>query len=615
MRFKTWLALLLVLGLLSSMLPAALSEEIQIDMEEPIVTEGDGLDLDLDLSIEDLPLTENQLTLDLPPLAEEGVPEPAGDSAQDVDAAGGYPVSNGKNYTDLSNDTAFVLNGVTVRASDEGTKGSGNCWKWAQAIYKKVWGCNFDSTFVGTASKGHNLLRNLTDSERELTPENLKYFVSHAVPGATLRVQSCPSSCSGFNTDGCSKHQKHSLIIAEIREDGLVTMDDQGSVHTRYYTWEGFCNSWAKKWVYVKYIKWPNAPALNSIQSIDGYGISKCNETYRVRSTASKGTVVFSLPENGKQLTTLKYPATFSADAKALKTYGGYSWVHGTSSTGVTGWLPLTDAVAGSTETIAVTGVALDQTTLILAKGGTATLKAAVAPVDATNQNVSWSSSDSAVVTVNGGVVTAVGAGTATVTATSEDGGKQANCTVKVANAEYSKELTKTGSNGSVTLPVGKTLQLIPTFATSRGWKIKSVSSSKSKYASVNKYGQVTAKKAGTTTITVKTKNGKKATLKVQVVNNSSTGGDGDEPTGAVAPTKIILNKSGTVKLKVGKTMQLYTKLSPSNATTTLTWASSNEKIAYVDQNGKVYGLKKGSCKIGVKTANNLYAWVTVKVV
>ena len=614
MRFKTWLALLLVLGLLSSMLPAALSEEIQIDMEDPIVTEGEDVDLDLELSIDDIPLTENLLTLDLPPLEQEGIPEPAEGSAQDVDAADEYPVSNGKNYTDLSNDTAFVLNGVTVRASDEGTKGSGNCWKWAQAIYKKVWGCNFDSTFVGTASKGHNLLRNLTDSERELTPENLKYFVSHAVPGATLRVQSCPSSCSGFNTDGCSKHEKHSLIIAEIRDDGLVTMDDQGSVHTRYYTWEGFCNSWAKKWVYVKYIKWPNAPALTSIQSIDGYGVSKCSETYRVRSTASNGTPVCSLPENGKQMTTLKYPATFSADAKALKTYSGYSWVHGTSSTGVTGWLPLTDAVASSTETISVTGVALDQTTLILAKGGTATLKAAVAPVDATNQNVSWSSSDNAVVTVNGGVVTATGAGTATVTVTTVDGGKEATCEVKVSNAEYSKELTQTGSNGTVKLPVGKTLQLIPTFATSNGWKIKSVSSSDGKCASVNKYGQVTGKKAGTATITVKTKNGKKATLKVQVVNSSSTGGDTDESKKAVAPTKIILNKTGTVKLKVGKTMQLYTKLTPSNATTTLTWASSDEKVAYVDQNGKVYAIKEGKCKIGVKTANDLYAWVTVKV-
>ena len=100
--------------------------------------------------------------------------------------------------------------------------------------------------------------------------------------------------------------------------------------------------------------------------------------------------------------------------------------------------------------------------------------------------------------------------GTATVTATTDDGGRTASCTVYVADADYSKELTSTGDNGTVTLGVGKKLQLIPTFATARGWKIKSVSSSNGKYASVNKYGQVTAKKAGTTTVTVKCANGKK---------------------------------------------------------------------------------------------------------
>ena len=292
MRSSKWLALLLALCMLLSMFPAAMSEELEINVDGEIGDEGDGrdadgLEMDADLTLDTFDLPADGLSLDLPPLENEEIEANAA-TPDGVEQIGEGPVANCNNYTFLSNDTAFTLNGVTVRASDVGTKGSGNCWKWAQDIYKKVWGCNFDSTFVGTASKGHNLLRNLTDSERELTPEHLKYFVSHAVPGATLRVQSCPSSCSGFNTDGCSKHEKHSLIIAEIRDDGLVTMDDQGSVHTRYYTWEGFCNSWAKKWVYVKYIKWPNAPALTSAEAVDGYSVSKINETYRVRSTATR---------------------------------------------------------------------------------------------------------------------------------------------------------------------------------------------------------------------------------------------------------------------------------------------------------------------------------------
>jgi hypothetical protein len=322
MRLTKWLALLLTICLLIGMTPVALSEDIEIDIEDgnTVETDSDIAELDPELNLD---LSEDVLALELPELEQEEIPANPNAAAEEND---GELLDNAKNYTDLSNDTAFTLNGVTVRASDEGTKGSGNCWKWAQAIYKKVWGCNFDSTFEGTASKGHNLVRNLTDDERRLTPENLKHMVSSAKPGATLRVQSCPSSCSGFNTDGCSKHNLHSLIIAEIRDDGLVTMDDQGSVHTRYYTWEGFCASWSR-WEYVKYIKWPNAPALTSAESIDGYGVSKFSETYRVVSSASKGTGVFTTPESGKLLETLKYPATFSASARTLKTFEGYTFV------------------------------------------------------------------------------------------------------------------------------------------------------------------------------------------------------------------------------------------------------------------------------------------------
>ena len=597
MRMTKWLALLLALCMLTAALPVALSEDAGIDIVDANTPDGTVADSALDLDLDSLDLGEDALSLDLdlPDLEQEEIP------AADVDDEG-WPVANAKNYTEMSNSTAFTLNGVTVRAADEGTKGAHNCWKWAQAIYKKVWGCNFDSTFEGTAAKGHNLVRNLTDDERRLTAENLKYMVSHAVPGATLRVQSCPSSCSGFNTDGCSKHNLHNLLIAEIREDGLVTMDDQGSVHTRYYTWEGFCASWAR-WEYVKYIKWPNAPALTSAQAVDGYGVTKISETYRVRSSATKGVGVYSLPEDGKLVGVLKYPATFAASCKTLKAYNGYTWVKGASNTGVSGWMPLTEAVAGSGDTIAVTGVALDQSMLIMAKGGTATLKAAVAPVDASNQNVSWSSSDTSVATVSGGTVAAMGAGTATITATTDDGGKTASCTVYVANADYSKEPTSAGSNGTVTLGVGKKLQLIPTFATARGWKIKGVSSSKSQYATVNKYGQVTAKKVGTTTITVKCTNGKKATLTVKVVSGSGEQG------GSVAVKKIYLNVSGTCSLPVGKSAQMkVVKIEPANATTPMKWMSSKEEVAIVDGNGMVYAVKKGTCYVGIIAENGVYA-------
>ena len=83
--------------------------------------------------------------------------------------------------------------------------------------------------------------------------------------------------------------------------------------------------------------------------------------------------------------------------------------------------------------TVVVTGVTLNQTTMTLTAGGaTGTLVATVAPVDATNKSVTWSSSNEVVATVEGGVVTPLTAGTTTIIVATVDGGKTATCAVTV---------------------------------------------------------------------------------------------------------------------------------------------------------------------------------------
>ena len=83
---------------------------------------------------------------------------------------------------------------------------------------------------------------------------------------------------------------------------------------------------------------------------------------------------------------------------------------------------------------VSVTGVSLNKTELTLTEGNSETLTATVEPDNATNQNVTWSSSDGAVATVDAnGNVTAVGEGNTTITATAADGsGKSATCAVTV---------------------------------------------------------------------------------------------------------------------------------------------------------------------------------------
>ena len=123
-------------------------------------------------------------------------------------------------------------------------------------------------------------------------------------------------------------------------------------------------------------------------------------------------------------------------------------------------------------------------------------------------------------------------------------------------------------------------------------------SSSNKKVATVTQKGEVKAIGEGTATITVKTANGKKATCKVTVPK---------------APTKVAFAKK-SYSVKAGKKITLKTKLTPAKAKTTLTWSSSNKKIATVTQKGVVKGIRKGTVTITVKTANGKKATVKVTV-
>ena len=99
---------------------------------------------------------------------------------------------------------------------------------------------------------------------------------------------------------------------------------------------------------------------------------------------------------------------------------------------------------------VPVTGVSLDKATLELFTGGSATLTATVLPETATDKSVTWESNNANVATVEGGTVTAKGAGEATITVTTADGGKQATCKVKVTQATYSISADISPDFGSV---------------------------------------------------------------------------------------------------------------------------------------------------------------------
>ena len=180
------------------------------------------------------------------------------------------------------------------------------------------------------------------------------------------------------------------------------------------------------------------------------------------------------------------------------------------------------DEIPGSSdgEDVVVTSIKLNVNALTLEVGESYTLTATVLPSNATDKNITWSSSNTAVATVSGGKVSAVGSGAATITATTSNG-KTATCSVTVTESEsVIIEVTSVSLNQtSLYLEVGEnetlTATILPNNATDKNitW-----SSSDASVATVTN-GTIMAIGSGTTTITVATSNGKTATCTVMVTN------------------------------------------------------------------------------------------------
>lgn len=247
-------------------------------------------------------------------------------------------------------------------------------------------------------------------------------------------------------------------------------------------------------------------------------------------------------------------------------------------------------------ETVAVTGVTLDEAALELEAGKAITLTATVAPADATNKTVTWTSSDEAVATVKNGTITAVAEGTATVTVTTEDGNFTATCAVTVKAAEdpgpgvVEVESVTIGGKPTETVKVGDTFTLtaavLPENATD---KTVTWASSDENIATVVD-GEVTALAAGTTTITA-TAGGKTDTyeLTVEAADEPAP----ETPTVALDQTALTL----TLKDEGVVTAQLAATVTNAEGATVV-WSSDAESVATVDQSGLVTALTAGTANI-----------------
>lgn len=238
------------------------------------------------------------------------------------------------------------------------------------------------------------------------------------------------------------------------------------------------------------------------------------------------------------------------------------------------------------------TKITLNATKKTLYVGEKFTLKVkSVKPAKA-SKAVKYTTSNKKVATVTAkGVVTAKKKGTATITVTSKSN-KKATAKCKVTVKQQVKSITVTNAvNKTVVVRKGKTLKLKTSVAPTNADNKKVTYTVKDKkIATVDKNGKIKAKKVGKTTITIKAKDGKKASAKITVI----------VPKTVVKSVKL---DKKTATIKVGSSVTLKATLNPKKPTVkTVTWKSSNEKVATVSSKGKVTGKTVGTAKITVTT-------------
>ena len=432
--------------------------------------------------------------------------------------------------------------------------------------------------------------------------------------------------------------------IATVSSSGLVTAVSQGNATITVTTQDGAKTATCLVAVTTSTVSVISVSLNTASALIPQGGTSQLAATINPTNATNKNVIWSS-----------SNPAIATVSSNGLVT----AVAQGTATITVTTQDGNKTATCVVTVTIPVTGVSLNTSSVSINAGNTSQLIASITPSNATNQNISWTSSNASIATVNSaGLVTAVAAGTATITVTTQDGNKTATCVVTVTSSssflvydfETNHDLTGWTTTGSAFTNAGVTnitsgwwgafnqQGLWHFWGFNSGGDATTGTMQTSTFIlggngiirfllgggnDINNLFIAVCKASDNSVLMKMTASNNEAytqqqfdasaylgqSLYVKLVDNTSAGFGHLNldnliiPTGPGIPvTGVSLNKS-TSSITQGGTDQLTSTVLPSNASNpAVTWSSSNTNVATVSSNGLISAISAGTATITVTT-------------
>ncbi len=338
---------------------------------------------------------------------------------------------------------------------------------------------------------------------------------------------------------------------------------------------------------------------------VSGVGLKKSTTIASGGTEQLSAVVVPSKTANKNVTWTSSDPTIASVDANGLVTgvinvAHGFSYQATITVTTEEGGFTAQCLVTVVEKPVPVTGVTLNKSSgsLYYASSSdysTDQLTATITPSTATNQNITWSSDDSTIASVNNsGLVTPNRVGITKIRVTSADGGYSASCTYTVAAAQV--PVTAVALNTSATTIVAGDTETLFAYITPVNATNQTVfwASSNTGAATVDQLGNVTGVAAGTATVTATTTDGTSLSASATVTVVAT----------AVPVTGVSLSRTSAT-VTVGDSLTLTATISPAGATNrNLQWSSTNTGVASVSSSGVVTGIAAGSATVKVTTVD-----------